>query len=120
MEAPGERARGLIELVLQRTEPRRHEIVAEALRDPDVDVLSTAAALLARIGTPSAVRHLLVLALRNDAHAARRVVAIWALGHLPFASAEACAALRKLSASPEPWVRSVARDTLRELARGPV
>jgi HEAT repeat protein len=109
---PLERMRALTDLVLQRRAPRRLEFLAEGLDDPDVDVLFTAAELLARIGTPNSLEHLLRLALDEKSHVARRVAAVVALGGVAFVSAEVRDALRRLLGDSDAWLRSAALDAV--------
>jgi HEAT repeat protein len=107
--------RVLADLVLQRRAPRRLEFLAEGLDDPDVDVLYTAAELLARIGTRNSLGHLLSLALDEESHVARRVAAVVALGGVAIVSPEVRDALRQLVSDSDAWLRSAALDALSPL-----
>ncbi len=92
-------------------------LLAQALHDPDVDVLFTAAGSLAGTGAPQAVEALVALAIDDRRAIVRRVVAVEALGHIRGLPEHAVLALRLLSKAGDRWLRGAAREALMQRAR---
>jgi HEAT repeat protein len=88
------------------------DLLAAALSDLDVDVLYSAAAALAAIGTEEALDCLLRASQDVSLATSRRVALVLALGSARFVWPPLLGALEQLARNEDPWLRLTAGESL--------
>jgi HEAT repeat protein len=106
-----ERARGVALLEANRR-PDTVVLLTVALSDLDVDVLYSAAAALAAIGTEEALDCLLRAAQDTSLATSRRVAMVLALGSARVVWPPLLGALEELARSKDSWIRLTAGESL--------
>jgi HEAT repeat protein len=106
-----------VDSLARRRDERAIELLVSALEDDDVDVLYTAAGVLADARMPKATAALIRLALDEAQHVERRAAVILALRWHAGPSEDVRAALDWIAKRADPWLQSLAREMFADRAR---